>query len=66
MKKELLVDLAISASDMKPPINIEEPPGVKVPEDLQRKARRLEEDPEKILALVDLLFLGVEEERRPS
>ena len=28
---------------MKPPINIEEPPGVKVPEELQRKARRLEE-----------------------
>jgi len=51
---------------MKPPINIEDPLGVKVPEELQRKARRLEEDPEKILALVDLLFLGVEEERRPS
>lgn len=48
------------------PINIEDAPSVKVPEELQRKARRLEEDPELILALVDLLFLGVEEKGLPS
>jgi hypothetical protein len=50
----------------KPAININDAPGVNVPEALHQKARRLEEDPEKILALVDLLFLGTEEERLPS
>ena len=48
------------------PININDAPDVKIPEALHQKARRLEEDPEKILALVDLLFLGIEEERLPS
>ena len=48
------------------PINIGTPEGVNIPEELQRKARRLEEDPQLMLDLVDLVFFGVEETGRPS